>query len=246
MLLYRPEGGAKQFVAAHFVSHDTTKEVAAFLQIDASLSGSAGNEITQREVAADPRTGRCRSEGKSIRASWANGSSLAGHELGRIEIDATDPASPKRAAEFIRRHAPAPADAREKWEEAFARQSGRKVWVRISQRYCGPCFRLTRWLDDEKDLLSRGFFRVPLKIDDMRDLQRSRSRRSGPPGRRRSRRPVFRDLRFEWRDVDYQRVALGQYRAPQRIRGEETPPQDAGGDAQPADGAADRCDRQLF
>ncbi len=94
----------------------------------------------------------------------------AGHELGRIEIDLKDPASPKRAAEFIRQHAPAPADAREKWEHAFAlaQQSGRKVWVRISQRYCCPCFRLTRWLDDQKTLLSQDY--VFLKIDDWRDL----------------------------------------------------------------------------
>jgi hypothetical protein len=94
----------------------------------------------------------------------------AGHEVGRIEIDMKDAAAPKRAADFIRQHAPPPADAREKWDEAFAlaRQSGRKVWVRISQRYCGPCFRLTRWLDDEKNLLSQDY--VFLKIDNVRDL----------------------------------------------------------------------------
>jgi Thioredoxin-like len=81
-----------------------------------------------------------------------------------------DPAGPKRAADFIRQHAPPPADASEKWDEAFAlaRQSGRKVWARISQRYCGPCFRLTRWLDDQKTLLSQDY--VFLKIDDVRDL----------------------------------------------------------------------------
>jgi hypothetical protein len=49
-----------------------------------------------------------------------------------------------------------------------ARRSGRKVWARISQRYCGPCFSLTRWLDDQKQLLEQDY--VFLKIDDVRDL----------------------------------------------------------------------------
>ncbi len=93
-----------------------------------------------------------------------------GRELGRIEIDAKDPAGPKLASDFIRRHAPPPVDARQEWDEAFAtaRKSGRKVWVRISQRYCQPCFLLARWLDDQKELLEQDY--VFLKIDDVRDL----------------------------------------------------------------------------
>ena len=57
-----------------------------------------------------------------------------------------------------------------KWDEAFAaaKQTNRKVWVRISQRYCGPCFMLARWLDDHKEIIERDY--VLLKIDDVRDL----------------------------------------------------------------------------
>jgi len=51
---------------------------------------------------------------------------------------------------------------------AEARKSGRKVWVRISQRYCRPCFSLTRWLDEQKKLLAQDY--VFLKIDNVRDL----------------------------------------------------------------------------
>jgi hypothetical protein len=145
------------------MSHDATKEVMAFMQIDASLNGESGPEIT---AFARTKNWPLPEKGKV----FALAMDPSGHELARIEIELKDTAGPKRAAAFIRQHAPAPADARKKWDEAFAlaRQSGRKVWVRISQRYCGPCFTLTRWLDDEKSLLSQDY--VFLKIDDVRDL----------------------------------------------------------------------------
>jgi len=68
------------------------------------------------------------------------------------------------------KYQPAKNDAKKKWEEAFAeaKASGRKVWVRVGQRYCGPCFRLTRWMDDQRDLLQKDY--VMLKIDDIRDI----------------------------------------------------------------------------
>jgi hypothetical protein len=93
-----------------------------------------------------------------------------GNELGRIELDAKSQDSPRLAAEFIRQHAAEPADAQKKWDEAFstAKQTGRKVWARTSQRYCGPCFKLTRWLDDHKEVLDQDY--VFLKVDDWRDL----------------------------------------------------------------------------
>jgi Thioredoxin-like len=163
VILYRPNAGAKQFVSANFMSHDTTKEVMSFLQIDGSLSGESGPDIAAFARSKSwplPKNGKV----------FALAMDPAGHELGRIEIDVKDPAGPKRAAAFIREHAPAPVDAMQKWDEAFAlaRQSGRKVWVRISQRYCDPCFTLIRWLDDQKTLLSQDY--VFLKIDDRRDL----------------------------------------------------------------------------
>ena len=163
VILYRPAEAAKQFVTANFMSHETTIEVAGFMQIDASLDRESDSDIS---AFARSKNWPLPAKGKV----FALAMDPAGHELGRIEIDLKDPASPKRAAEFIRQHAPAPADAREKWEHAFAlaRQSGRNVWVRISQRYCGPCFRLARWLDDQKTLLSLDY--VFLKIDDWRDL----------------------------------------------------------------------------
>jgi hypothetical protein len=92
-----------------------------------------------------------------------------GNELGRISLDTRSPDASEQAAEFIQKHAPLQANAQTKWNAAFAeaRRSGRKVWARIGQRYCGPCFRLSRWLDDNRTLLERDY--VLLKIDNVRD-----------------------------------------------------------------------------
>jgi hypothetical protein len=95
---------------------------------------------------------------------------MTGKELGRTEFDPKDPDSVISAAKFIRQHAYPKEDAIKKWDEAFsiAKQTNRKVWVRISQRYCGPCYMLARWLDDHKEPLEQDY--VFLKIDDWRDL----------------------------------------------------------------------------
>ena len=63
------------------------------------------------------------------------------------------------------REAPTAVDAEETWRHAFADADAtdRKVWARISGRYCGPCFQLTRWIDDQHGLLSKDY--VFLKID---------------------------------------------------------------------------------
>jgi hypothetical protein len=145
------------------MSHDTTKEVAAFMQIDGAVGRESGSDIA---AFARSKNWPLPQKGKV----FALAMDPAGQELGRIEIDVKDPAGQKRAAAFIRQNAPSPVDARQKWDEAFAvaRQSGRKVWAQISQRYCGPCFSLARWLDDERTLLSQDY--VFLKIDDVRDL----------------------------------------------------------------------------
>ena len=78
--------------------------------------------------------------------------------------------SAKIAADFIHDQAPPLVDAEKTWHDAFeeARRTDRKVWVRVSQRYCGPCFTLARWLDDQSELLSQDY--VMLKIDDFHDL----------------------------------------------------------------------------
>ncbi len=93
----------------------------------------------------------------------------ADKELGRMEFDSSDPQAADQASNFLAQWAPKKLDAEKKWQEAFeeAKRTNRKVWVRISQRYCGPCFMLARWLADCDELLAKDY--VLLKVDDVRD-----------------------------------------------------------------------------
>ncbi len=92
-----------------------------------------------------------------------------GQPLGKLDVDVAAADAAQLAAAFVKEHAPKRADAQEKWEEAFAeaRRSRRRVLARVSQRYCGPCFMLARWLKDQDELLAKDY--VLLKVDDYRD-----------------------------------------------------------------------------
>jgi hypothetical protein len=95
-----------EFVEVNFMNSDTTKEIMAFMQIKGSLGDESAPEIAKF---AQSKHWPLPDNDKV----FALAMDPAGRELGRIEIDAKDPAGPKRAADFIRQHAPAPADARQ-------------------------------------------------------------------------------------------------------------------------------------
>lgn len=157
-----------KFVDQYFIDYQTNKEVAAFMQIVVSRSResleSADAAFLKERNWQLPREGRvfvCAIDAK-------------GNELGRLEIDVTDTGANEEAADFIHQHAPSPVDAEKKWHEAFAEanRSNRRVWARISQRYCGPCFRMARWLGDQHELLEKDY--VMLKIDNVGDQNGTR------------------------------------------------------------------------
>ena len=113
---------------------------------------------------------------------------LKGKEIARSVFNVNDDQSPAAADNFIEQHAPDQQDAKLKWDKAFrsASKTDRRVWIRTGQRYCGPCFRLSRWIDDHRKVLEKDF--VLVKIDDVRDRHGSevaalltRGRRVGVP-----------------------------------------------------------------
>ena len=152
-----------EFVDQNFVDYQTNKDVSAFMQIVFSRGRKSLESVDTAflkeqnwQLPAEGRVFACAIDAK-------------GKELGRVEIDVSDKRAGQEAAAFIHQHAPAPVDAEKKWHEAFtvASRSRRRVWARISQRYCAPCFRMARWLDDHHKLLEKDY--VMLKIDNIRD-----------------------------------------------------------------------------
>ncbi len=155
--------GVSRFVNQNYSSYETNKDVYPFMQIVV-----AGGEIPLEPADAAflkkrnwpmPQVGHV----------FACAIDADGKELGRLDIDVGRDGAPEAVANFIHQHAPAPQDAENKWSAAFADadRTNRRVWARVSQRYCGPCFRMTRWLDDQRALLEKDY--VMLKIDDVRD-----------------------------------------------------------------------------
>ncbi len=156
------DSSSDDLVERYLMDREKTKEVMSFLNLRVREDDTA-DEGTRRFIESrnwpQPERG-------IVFACALDGT---GKELGRIALDTRSADVDVQAAEFQQEHAPPQADGEEKWNAAFAEaeRSGRKVWARIGQRYCGPCFRLSRWLDDNRELLERDY--VFLKIDNVRD-----------------------------------------------------------------------------
>lgn len=152
-----------EFIERRFLDNDKNEFVASYLQVivdpKSLLASSAASLVTAKNW--PPVNGN---------EIFACAYDTSGKELGRATFDRTDVDAGKAAYKFVERYAPERKDADTKWEEAFkaARENDKRVWVRTGQRYCGPCFVLSRWIDDHRDVIEKDF--VLLKIDDVRDL----------------------------------------------------------------------------
>lgn len=156
-------GPVAEFVNDNFVDYQKNSEVSGFMQI--SVTGDQDRLNSADATFLKERNWQIPDKGRVN----AYAIDVDGKELGKLEIDVRDRKAVEAAAEFIHRHAPSQVNAEEKWAQAFAeaKRSNRRVWARVSQRYCGPCFSLARWLDDQHELLEKDY--VLLKIDDVRD-----------------------------------------------------------------------------
>ncbi|MGZ0165154.1 MAG: M56 family metallopeptidase [Planctomycetales bacterium] len=160
VLIY--ESAVKEFVNDKLLDYEITKDVGSFMNLRIT-EGDMTNDQTKAFVASknwpEPEQDKV----------FLVAVNAAGQKLGQVDLKIDAPDAASEAAEFISAHAPAQADARKKWDAAFAeaKRSGRKVWARIGQRYCGPCFSMSRWLDDNRELLEQDY--VLLKIDNVRD-----------------------------------------------------------------------------
>jgi hypothetical protein len=76
----------------------------------------------------------------------------------------TEAAAPVEGRKFLEAHKPAQRDAKSLLAAARqeAKASNRRVWVVSGGPRCGPCFRLSRWMDDHHAVLDKDF--VILKI----------------------------------------------------------------------------------
>lgn len=97
----------------------------------------------------------------------------AGNEVGQLlvssAIDASANENTQAIAAFLSEHRIPQQDAREKLAMAIAeaKRSGRRVWARVSGTRCGPCIRMSNWLEEQRTPIEKAF--VLVEIDTARD-----------------------------------------------------------------------------
>jgi uncharacterized GH25 family protein len=153
-----------RFVDQNFLDYDANIQVASFMQLRLNTGEASigkGRDFAAKKNWSLPTAG-------SVVAVALDAN---GNELGQAEFDVAGEDAKTQAAAFLDNHQPALVAAQKKWDEAFAlaKKTDRRVWVRLSGRYCGPCFVLSRWIDDHRETLEKEF--VMLKIDE-RDQNR--------------------------------------------------------------------------
>lgn len=163
VIIYEKSAEAnRDFVDKHLLNYSEQKAVASYMQLQVDVRElSAGNNKDFVDRFDWP---------KSNQGVFACAYDIEGMELARILIDPEASDASAAAYQFIERYGPAQQDAEAKWNNAFqqAKEQNKLVWVRTSQRYCGPCFMLSRWIDDQREILEKDF--ILLKIDDVRDM----------------------------------------------------------------------------
>ena len=154
---------AETFIDDHLLDSSRTPEAMSFLPLRVPV----GEKLNDQEIQLVRNRGWMEQEPGEVLVCVYD---VVGDEVAKITLSMSASTSADVAADFLRETAPPQVDAQAKWEQAFeeARRTDRRVWVRISQRYCGPCFTLARWMDDQRELLEKEF--VLLKIDNVRDL----------------------------------------------------------------------------
>lgn len=164
VVIFEPSTENEEFVNQNFYDYDSNHDVAGFMHVffrrkDAAAS-PLGNEFAKSMSWPEHKEGKV----------FAIALDANGKELGRMEVDPKDTAASEKSLKFLHEFAPQPDDAKKKWDEAFAlaAKTDRKVWVRVSQRFCGPCHILNRWLDEQKELIEKDY--VVLKVCNVRDV----------------------------------------------------------------------------
>ncbi len=161
-----------EFVNRHLMNYAKQKAVSTFIQLkvdDGELDKLENKEfLASRDWAAQSGVTAIAYNGKGV-------------ELGRVELDPNDEKSAELASRFIEELQPSKQDALTKWEKASARaeKEGKLVWIRTGSRYCGPCFRLSRWLDDHRDVLEKDFVLVKVDARDVNGAQVSEKLSNG-------------------------------------------------------------------
>lgn len=154
VILSQDNAEMNQFIGDHLLNYRKNRAAAKFMTLTYHPDAADANFAATQNWTVP-------SENKLTAIAYDK----SGTEIGRETFDASAPSSVAQASAFLSQHALENVDMEKAWNEAFAvaKKTDRRVWVRLSGRYCGPCFTFARWLDDHSDVLSKDF--VMLKLE---------------------------------------------------------------------------------
>ena len=92
-----------------------------------------------------------------------------GKEISRLVMNSKSGTDTKPIFRLIAEHEPQAQNATKAFAAALAeaKRTNRVVWAQHSQTRCGPCYLLSRWIDQHRTILEKQF--VFVKIDDVRE-----------------------------------------------------------------------------
>lgn len=149
------DSAATDFVASQLLDYASNRTISNYMQLPLDSDAAAQSPLAAAKKWPTPSAGSvfiCAYDGQD-------------KELARKQLDVKASDSVSVAKAFLDEHAPPKLDAIALWDKAFAgaKKTDRRVWAIAGGRYCGPCFRLGRWIDDHKEVLQQHF--VIVKID---------------------------------------------------------------------------------
>jgi hypothetical protein len=149
---------SKEFAERNFIDYETNRDVVRYMQI---LVADSPDNLRSADVALMKERGWSMPNAGHVAAIALD---TSGKELGRIDLDIADTSAVSEAADFVQQHTPVRRDAGRMWDEAFieANRSDKRVIAVVGQRYCGPCFRLARWMHKHREILKMDYVLVEI------------------------------------------------------------------------------------
>jgi beta-lactamase regulating signal transducer with metallopeptidase domain len=149
---------SKEFAERNFNDYEVNKDVPRYMQI---VVASDAEKLQPADITLMKERGWSMPKPGHVAAIALDAS---GKELGKIDLDITRTSAVEEAAVFVRQHIPEKHNGGQMWAEAFieANRTGKRVIAVVGGRYCGPCFRLARWMHKHHEALEKDYVIVKI------------------------------------------------------------------------------------
>ncbi len=164
VIIENDEEPVREFVGSTFYDTDKTRDLLSYVVLRVGAKNAKTDP--ERKALFESMNWTVPEAGKLLVVAIDG----AGSEVDRTEVDTNSASATAAATAFVSKNVGPKQDALKKYNDALAeaKRTGKKVWIRLSQTRCAPCFHFSRWIDKNRSELEQGF--VFVKIDDLLDV----------------------------------------------------------------------------